>query len=230
MPWRLNGGTIDDSTGTPANLTLPAPASSADALACRGDRCGDTLDGFESGDFSALPWQLSHAGAVAKPTGPSKLPMSASARMLPLCGRCRRCGYDRWDAPAPEADSPRPALVISSFCARHTSHRHGQPDLRDRWDAAAPIVRDTHAPGSSRSSSFLPGSIHSPGLAKNGGRFPAAMTLRFWDDVQFTPGATLTIQGTSSSDQFNFDASGSGIVGGVEWRATRLFHRRFHQV
>ena len=56
----LNGGTIQDAAGNAAMLTLPATGS--DGLATQNIAMVPVSDGFESGDFSALPWQLSSAG------------------------------------------------------------------------------------------------------------------------------------------------------------------------
>ena len=57
----LNGGTIDDAAGNAATLTLPATGT--DGLAAQNIVIVPMSDGFESGNFSALPWQLSSAGA-----------------------------------------------------------------------------------------------------------------------------------------------------------------------
>ncbi len=57
----LAGGSIQDAAGNTALLTLPATQS--DGLAAR-DIALALWDGFESGDFSALPWQLSSAGTA----------------------------------------------------------------------------------------------------------------------------------------------------------------------
>ena len=56
----LAGGTIQDAAGNMAQLTLPATHS--DGLAARDIVIVLLSDGFESGNFSALPWQLSSAG------------------------------------------------------------------------------------------------------------------------------------------------------------------------
>ena len=57
----LRGGTIDDARGVAAILTLPAPGT--DALAAKDIVISSGVDGFETGNFGALPWQLSSSGA-----------------------------------------------------------------------------------------------------------------------------------------------------------------------
>ena len=57
----LDGGTIEDANGDAASVALPSTGS--DGLSTQNIAVVSVSDGFESGDFSALPWQLSSSGA-----------------------------------------------------------------------------------------------------------------------------------------------------------------------
>ena len=154
---------------------------------------------------SSWPWQLSASGSFA---GRLDGPIERGP-----CGQFRRAiGRDRHgEQQHAEHHSHRGGRRrILLLAERVLGPRSGKLDLRDRRRASQPMVRRGALAGVVLLAS-PPERTPSPGPTQPPGT-PAGSDAAWLDDVLFTPGTTLTVDGTPGNDQFTFDASGPMVI------------------
>ena len=222
MALSLNGGTIDDAANGAAVLTLPAPGT--DALAAQNIVIVALSDGFESGNFSTWPWQLSSASAPAddrigwcKRAWSTRVHYAAQSGAI---GKSSSCTLSvTFTEPAGEiafwrkvSSAPGSGLLIFEI--------DGTPV--DQWSGTVPWQQSFYWVSAGKHTfSWVYG--------KDAGT-PAGSDAAWLDDVQFMPGTTLTVAGTSASDQFIFDASGAAAKVAINGEPHSFPSRRIQQL
>ena len=216
----LDGGTIADAAGNAASLALREPGG--DALATQDIAVAAVSDGFESGGFTALPWQLSssgdspanwtvqssvvHSGSFAAESGTIGA-SSSSTLSVSLTEPAGEFAF--WRAVSSAAGSGILTFEID-----------GTPV--GQWSGSVPwqqaffwVAAGTHT--------------YSWVYAKDADT-PAGSDAAWLDDVQFLPGTTLVVEGTSAADdQFSFDASGTPLVVTLDGASQSFTTREFNK-
>jgi hypothetical protein len=198
----LNGGTITDAYGDVAILTLPATGT--DGLAARDIAVALISDGFESGNFSALPWQLStvgnalnwfvesndvHDGTYAAQSGEIGPGASNSTLSVTLTVAAGELSF--W---------------------RSTSSATGSGSLIFEIDGVPQLQLSGSTPWQQSFFWVSAGTHTFSWLYAMNAADPAGNDYAYLDDVQFLPGTTLTVEGSTGSSVYSFNASGSTIV------------------
>jgi hypothetical protein len=203
----LNGGTIINSTGSAANLTLPATGT--DGLAAQ-DITIAVQDDFASGGFTALPWQLSTVGTAANWT-------VQSANVMPGPGAP---GFAAQSGLIGAGSNSALSVTLTvgagelSFWSSLSSAT-GAGSLIFEVDGT-PEIQLSGTTAWQESYVYVSAGQHTFTwlYGKNAGD-PGGNDFADLDDVQFVPGTTLTVAGSSSSEQFSFNASGADVVVGL---------------
>ena len=196
-----NGGTIQDLAGNAAVLTLPATGS--DGLAAR-NVAVSLSDGFESGDFSAWPWQLSSAGA-------SPADWTVEQGVVHAGSFAAQSG-------AIGADGSSTLSVTLSLSAgefsfwRKVSSAAASGLLTFEIDGTAVGQWSGEAPWQESFYGISAGQHTFSWIYAKGAGTLAGSDAAWLDDVQFTPGTTLTVDGTPGNDQFSFAAGGPTLI------------------
>ena len=160
-------------------------------------------DGFESGNFSVWPWQLSSAGTAAN--------WAVESTTVHSGGFAAQSG-----AVGPASSSTLSATFTVSAGEisfwRKVSSATGSGSLGFAIDGVSQL-QVSGTIGWQQSFCWVSAGQHtfSWGYSKNAGA-PTGNDFAWLDDVQFTPGTTLTIAGTSASDQFSFNAGGPAVT------------------
>jgi hypothetical protein len=197
----LDGGTIQDAAGNSASLTLPATGS--DGLATQDIAVGPLSDGFETGDFSAYPWQLSSYGTAA-----NWAVQNTNVYDGTYAAQSGAIGAGSSSTLSLTVDEQAGEL---SFW-RSTTSASGSGSLIFEIDGVPQLQLSSTMPWQ-QSFFWVSAGQHTFTwiYGKNAGD-PSGADYADLDDVEFTPGTTLTVDGTSGSDVFVFDASGSNVV------------------
>ena len=163
-------------------------------------------DGFETGNFSTWPWQLSSAGA--SPANWTVETRAWSMRAVSPRNRERSARSSSSTLERHAHGVGRRTLLLAEDVL---GHRQRQSDLRDRRRARQ--LQLSGAVPWQQSFFWVSAGQHTFSwiYGKDAGT-PAGNDAAWLDDVQFTPGTTLTVDGTSGNDQFSFDASGASVV------------------
>ena len=218
----LNGGTIQTRQAMRSTLTLPATGT--DGLAAQDIAVVPFSDGFESGNFSTWPWQLSSAG-----TSPANWTVESSVvhagSFAAQSGAIGAASSSTLSVTLTEL----PAGEFSFWRKVSSASGSGMLDLRDRRRCRSANGR-ARCPGSSRSTGVSAGTAHLLLDLCQGTGTPAGSDAAWLDDVQFTPGTTLTVDGTPGNDQFSFDASGANGHRIAQRREPQLRRRRVHEL
>jgi hypothetical protein len=198
---QLAGGTIQSIHGVAAILTLPAPGT--DTLATQNIAVGPLSQGFESGNFGDLPWHLSNFRTAANWTVESTTVHDGSyAAQSGLIG------------PGSNSVLSLTATVQAGELSfwRSTTSATGTGSLIFEIDGVPQLQLSGTMPWQ-QSFFGVPAGQHTFSwiYGKNAGDATGADFANL-DDIQFTPGRTLTIDGTPGNDVFNFDASGPAVV------------------
>ena len=183
-------------------LTLPTPGT--DGLAAKDIAVVPLFDGFETGNFSTWPWQLSsagssqanwsieqsvvHAGSFAAQSGAIGA-SSSSTLSVTLTEAAGELSF--WRKVSSASASGLLTFTIDGTAA-------GQ------WSGEAPWQQSFY---------YISAGQHTFSWTYSKGTgAPAGSDAAWLDDVLFTPGTTLTVDGTPQSDQFTFDASSPTVV------------------
>ena len=205
----LNGGTISDATNNAATLTLPATGS--DGLATQNIVIAPVSDGFETGDFSELSWQLSSSGASpANWTVQSSVVHSGT-----YAAQSGAIGASSTSTLSVTLPATEPAGEFAFW--RKVSSAAGSSLTFEidgvsvgQWSGTVPWQQSFY---------WVPaagGTSHTFTWIYNQGSTMAGSNAAWLDDVQFLPGTTLAVEGTAAAgDQFTFNASSSSIVVGL---------------
>jgi hypothetical protein len=201
----LNGGTIEDAAGSAAVLALPSPGANADGLAAASIVIVPLSDSFESGDFSGLAWQLSSAGVTQKNWTVQKSagPTGGYAAQSGAIGAQSSCTMSlTLTEPAGELAFWR-KVSSASASGLLIFEIDGVPI--DQWSGTVSWQQSFFwVSAGQHTFSWLYG--------KDAGT-PAGSDAAWLDDIQFLPGTTLAVEGTSSSsDQFRFDGSSATVI------------------
>ncbi len=200
----LRGGTIDDAGGVAAILTLPAPGT--DALAAKDIVISSGVDGFETGNFSALPWQLSSSGASpANWTVESSVVHSGTyaAESGAIGASSSSTLSVTLSGPAGEFSFWR---MVSSAAGGGVLNFEIDGVSLNQWSGSVPWQQSFYG--------VTAGPHTYTWTYSTGSGAAAGANAAFLDDVAFTPGKTLTVVGTTGNDQFSFnDSSGTIVVG-----------------
>ena len=198
----LNGATIQDAAGNAAVLTLPTTGT--DGLAAQNISVVPLADGLASG-FSTWPWQLSSAGTtpanwtIQQGVGPG----GSSAAQSGAIG-------------ASSSSTLSVTLTVAagelSFW-REVSSASGNGSLIFKIDNGPPQLQLSSTMPWQQSFCWVSAGQHTFSWTySEAAGSPGAGDAAWLSGVQFTPGTTLTVNGTQGKGQFTFDASGSQIV------------------
>jgi hypothetical protein len=199
----LDGGTIKDLAGGAATLTLPATGT--DALAAKKIFVAPLSDGFESGNFSALPWVLSSSAGTAAANWSVESSVVESGKFAAQSGAIAANGSSSLSVTVTGA-----AGEISFW--RKVSSASGSGVLTfevdgttvGQWSGAVPWQQSFYA---------VSAGTHTYTWIYSKGSGAAAGSDAAWlDNVAFTPGKTLTVAGTPGNDTFSFNAGSGSIV------------------
>jgi hypothetical protein len=200
---QLNGGTIDDLDGNSAVLTLPATGT--DGLAAEGIVIAPSSDGFETGNFSALPWQMSSGG-------PSQADWTVQSSVVQSGNFAAQSG------PVGANSSSTLSVTLSGTAGelsfwRKVSSAVGAPGLVFEIDGV-PQSEWSGSVGWQQSFYYVSAGEHTYSwIYATGSIAPGGANAAYLDNVVFTPGTTLTVDGTGGNDVFGFNASaGAGSI------------------
>ena len=206
----LDGGTIQDASGNAVGLTLPMPG--ADGLAGEDIAVGLLSEGFESGNFNAMPWQ--YAAFAGSETG--GVPPDATSWFVQSTTVHSGSFAAQSGAVVPGGSSTLRLTVDEqagelSFWQSLTS-ADGAGGLIFEIDGTVELQLSGTLPWQ-QSFFWVSAGVHTFSWTYGkGAKTPTGNDFADLDDIQYSPGATLTIDGTSGSDDFSFDASGQSIV------------------
>ena len=163
------------------------------------------FEGFESGNFRTWPWDLSstgtapanwtvqssvvHAGSYAAQSGP--IGASSSSTLSVTLTEAAGGEFSFWRSVSSASGSGLLSFAIDGTTA-------------NQWSGAVPWQQSFY---------YVSAGTHtfSWTYSKATGT-PAGSDAAWLDDVLFTPGTTLTVDGTSASDQFGFATSGPTVI------------------
>ena len=200
----LNGGTIEDATNDAATLTLPATGT--DGLATQNIVIAPLSDGFETGDFSALNWQLSSAGpSPANWTVQSSVVHSGSYAAESGAVGASSTSTLTLTLPATEPAGEFAFWRKVSSAAGSSLTFEIDGVSAGQWTGSVPWQQSFYWVPAAGGTSHTFTWIYSQGTAMGGSN------AAFLDDVQFLPGTTLVVEGTGAAgDQFTFNGSNAG--------------------
>ena len=200
----LNGGTIEDAASNTATLTLPATGS--DGLATQNIVIAPVSDGFETGDFSALNWQLSSAGpSPANWTVQSSVVHSGSYAAESGAVGASSTSTLTLTLPATEPAGEFAFWRKVSSAAGSSLTFEIDGVSAGQWSGSVSWQQSFYWVPAAGGTSHTFTWIYSQGTAMGGSN------AAFLDDVQFLPGTTLVVEGTgAASDQFTFNGSNAG--------------------
>ncbi len=216
----LDGGTIEDANGDAASVALPSTGS--DGLSTQNIAVVSVSDGFESGDFSALPWQLSSSGA-----SPANWTVQSSVAHSGSCA-AESGAIGASSSSTLSVSLTEPAGEFAFW--RSVSSASGSGILTFEIDGATVGQWSGTVPWQ-QAFYWVAGGTHTYAwvYAKDAGT-PAGSDAAWLDDVQFLPGATLVVEGTSAADdQFSFDAKGTPLVVTFDGASQSFTTREFNK-
>ena len=194
----LNGGTID-AAGFPVSLTLPTPGVSGDSLFSQDIAVGAFSEQFTSGNFNTWPWQLSS-------TGPSAANWSVQPDSAAPSGFAAQSGAIGGGSTSTLSITITEAAGGEFSFWRNVSSNANDGVLSFYMDSGQqPVETWSGTVGWQESFYWVsPGThVYTWTYSQVSGTTPQTA---FLDDVLFTPGTTLTVDGTPQSDQFVFNA------------------------
>jgi subtilase family serine protease len=197
----LNGGSITDVLGNAVDLTLPATGT--DGLATAGIAVVPSSDNFSSGGLGTLPWQTSGLGS----TGASWFVQSGAG---PGGSYAAEAGGDGGQSGSLLSVTLTGTAGELSFL-RRVSSLQGSGYMIFEIDGV-PLSQWSGDVTWQQSFYYVSAGTHTyTWLYSNAGP-ETGLNSAFLADVAFSPGRTLTVDGTGGNDQFSFSAAGSSVV------------------
>jgi hypothetical protein len=192
----LNGGTISDTAAVAASVTLPATGT--DGLASKIIAVAPAFNCFESGHFTSWPWVLTSSSG------------SPSSNWTVQSSTVYDGSFSAESGPVGASSSSTLSVTLSASA--------GELSFFDKVSSSAdsgylvfeidgtPVSQWTGSVGWQQAFYWVSAGFHTYTWVYFNGA--GSSTGSAWlDDVDFAPGKTLTVNGTTANEAFSFNAS-----------------------